>query len=253
MPRAAARPAKPHGAEMIGDPLARKLVEWTILRSDENDGGFDRLAAFSNDNPSWPNSTMMRRRAESALWDERRPAATVISFFRTQKPMTAKGKFALARALMAQGDEDGAAQLVRAAWREDTCSRDVERIVMETFGDVLTRADHKARMDRRFYDDDTDAGMRMATLLGGNDLLIGKARKAVVDKSSNAGALLEAVPASARDDAGYIFRKAQWLRREDKPIDAARLLHRPRAAPRSSTISTNGGSSAASWRASCST
>ena len=35
----------------IGDPLARKLVEWTILRNDENDGGFDRLAAFSNDNP----------------------------------------------------------------------------------------------------------------------------------------------------------------------------------------------------------
>ena len=33
---------------------------------------------------------------------------------------------------------------------------------METFGDMLTRADHKARMDRRFYDDDPDAGMRMA-------------------------------------------------------------------------------------------
>jgi soluble lytic murein transglycosylase len=28
----------------IGDPLARKLVEWTIVRSDENDAGFDRLA-----------------------------------------------------------------------------------------------------------------------------------------------------------------------------------------------------------------
>jgi len=28
----------------IGDPLARKLTEWAILRSDENDGGFDRFA-----------------------------------------------------------------------------------------------------------------------------------------------------------------------------------------------------------------
>src|SRR5437762_2039698 len=33
----------------ISDPLARKLVEWTIVRSDENDAGFDRLAAFSNE------------------------------------------------------------------------------------------------------------------------------------------------------------------------------------------------------------
>ena len=216
----------------IGDPLARKLVEWAILRGDENDAGFDRLAAFSGENASWPNSTMLRRRAEGALWDERRPAATVLSFFRTQQPMTAKGKFALARALKAQGDDAGAAQLVRTAWREDTCSRDVERMVMETFGDALSRADHKARMDRRFYDEDPDAGMRMATLLGGDDLLIGKARKAVVEKSSNARALLDAVPAAARSDAGYIFHKAQLLRREDKAIEAAQLLQ---SAPRSAS------------------
>jgi soluble lytic murein transglycosylase len=104
------------------------------------------------------------------------------------------------------------------------------------FADALTRADHKARMDRRFYDDDPDAGMRMAQLLGGADLLIGRARKAVVEKASNASALLEAVPESARGDAGYLFHKAQWLRREDKPIEAARLLQ---SAPRNASQQHN--------------
>jgi len=220
----------------IGDPLARKLVEWTILRSDESDAGFNRFAAFSSDNPSWPNATMMRRRAESALWDEKRDNATVRAFFGGTKPLTAKGKFSLARALLAQGDASGAAQLARHAWREDTCSAAVEKAVMGLFGEMLTRADHKARMDRRFYDDDSDAGMRMAQLLGGTDLLIGKARKAVVDKASNARALLDAVPESARGDAGYIFHKAQWLRRDDKPIEAARLLQ---SAPRNASQQHN--------------
>jgi peptidoglycan lytic transglycosylase len=208
----------------ITDPLARKLVEWSLLRSDENDGGFDRLAAFSAENPSWPNATLLRRRAEGALWDERKSAATVTAFFRSQKPITAKGKFALARALLAQGDQPGAAQLARAAWREDTCSREVERIVMETFGDIFTGADHKARMDRRLYDEDTDAGMRMAQYLGGTELAIAKARVAVIDKSSKAQALLEAVPTEARHDLGYIFSRAQWLRRNDKNIEAGRLV-----------------------------
>jgi soluble lytic murein transglycosylase len=89
---------------------------------------------------------------------------------------------------------------------------------------MLTRADHKARMDRRLYDDDADAGMRIAQVLGGADLAIAKARKAVAEKSSNAHALLEAVPASARTDAGYIFSKAQWLRREDKAVEAGHLM-----------------------------
>ena len=220
----------------ISDPLARKLVEWAVLRSDENDAGFDRLAAFGAENPSWPSAITIRKRTESALWDEKRSAETVRNFFASSKPMTAKGKFALARALLAQGDAPAAAQLVRQAWREDTCSAGVERAVVETFGEMLTRADHKARMDRRFYDDDPDAGMRMAQLLGGTDLLIGRARKAVVEKASNAHALLDAVPESARSDAGYLFHKAQWLRREDKPIEAARLL---RAAPRSASQQHN--------------
>ncbi len=223
--------------QTISDPLARKLVEWTILRSDENDTGFNRFAAFSAENPSWPNAITIRKRAESALWDEKRSPETVRNFFASgSKPITAKGKFALARALLAQGDTPAVAQLVRQAWREDTCSAAVERSVMETFGEVLTRADHKARMDRRFYDDDPDAGMRMAQLLGGADLLIGRARKAVVDKASNARALLDAVPEGARGDAGYLFHKAQWLRREDKPIEAARLLQ---AAPRSASQQHN--------------
>jgi soluble lytic murein transglycosylase len=208
----------------ISDPLARKLVEWSILRSEENDAGFDRLAAFSAENPSWPNATMIRRRAEGSLWDEKRGASMVTEFFSDGKPLTAKGKYALARALMAQGQTPAAAQLVRQAWREDTCSRDVERIVTETFGEMLTRADHKARMDRRLYDDDVDAGMRMAQLLGGAELAIAKARKAVAEKSSSAHALLEAVPSSARNDAGYIFSKAQWLRREDKAVEAGHLI-----------------------------
>jgi len=58
----------------------------------------------------------------------------------------------------------------------------------------------------------------------------------VVDKASNARALLDAVPESARSDAGYLFHKAQLLRREDKPVDAARLLQ---AAPRSASQQHN--------------
>ena len=65
----------------------------------------------------------------------------------------------------------------------------------------------------------------MAQLLGGADLLIGRARKAVVDESLQARARCsKPCRQSARNDAGYIFHKAQWLRREDKPIEAARLL-----------------------------
>ena len=51
------------------------------LRLEQINAGFDRLAAFGAENPSWPNATMIRRRAEGSLWDEKRSAGVVTDFF----------------------------------------------------------------------------------------------------------------------------------------------------------------------------
>ena len=59
-------------AATIGDPLARKLVEWTLLHDSENPAGSDRYAAFIQVNADWPSISMLRRRAEAKLWQERR-------------------------------------------------------------------------------------------------------------------------------------------------------------------------------------
>ena len=85
----------------IGDPVARKLVEWLILRHSDSKANFDRYAAFIADNPNWPSVRLLRRRAEGRLWQERSDAATVRRFTGGQ-PASATGRFALARALLAE-------------------------------------------------------------------------------------------------------------------------------------------------------
>jgi soluble lytic murein transglycosylase len=208
----------------IRDPVARKLAEWVILRSNDTDPAFARYAAFLTANPGWPHAALFRRRAENALWDQAIDDATVLAFFANHKPTTAKGRFVLAHALLARGDRSGAAALVRHAWRYNDCSADTEAKVLDMFGSLLTRADHQARMAQRFYDDDVTAGMREAHRLGGDDLAIAHARAAVLKNARNAGALLDSVPAAARRDPGYVFARVQWLRRQDKAEEAARLI-----------------------------
>src|SRR5262249_5972410 len=86
--------------ESIADPVARKVAEWAILRSDNNEVDFKRYVAFISDNPSWPNIALLRRRAEAALWRERLDPETVRAYFDKDQPLTAQGKVALARALL---------------------------------------------------------------------------------------------------------------------------------------------------------
>ncbi len=211
-------------ARSLSDPLARKVVEWVILRDDDNGAEFARYAAFISANPSWPSVDKFRRRAEQMLWQERADPQTVRAFFHAGQPQTAKGRFVLARALMTHGDKRTAVSLVREAWRGDDFSAELETQVLELFPDVITAADNKARMDRRLYSEDNATALRAAQRLGATEMAIARARIAVMDKSSNAKAALDAVPFHARSDAGYIFNMIQWLRRQNKIAEAAQLM-----------------------------
>lgn len=214
----------------IGDPVARKLSEWVILRSDDNGASSDRYRAFITENPSWPSQTFLRRRGESALWDDKRDDSVVLAFFNGEQPVSAKGRFMLARALLARGDRPGAERLVREAWRGDSFSSDTEEVAFDKFGTLLTPGDIKVRMDMLLYSgDNAEAAMRSAKRLGSGHVALAKARIALNKKASNAKALLDAVPSDLHNDPLYLFSKAQWLRREDKFSEAARAMQ---AAPR---------------------
>jgi soluble lytic murein transglycosylase len=207
--------------ESLSDPIARKLVEWAILRSKEVD--FQRYVAFISDNPGWPNVGLLRRRAEAALWKERLDPRTVRAYFDKEQPLTAQGKFALARALLLQGHRANAQNLVRETWRYDNFSGGLEAQVLDVFRDLITDADHKARADMQLYAEDVDGAMRSANRAGGNVPVIAKARIAVIKKAADTKAQLDGVPAEAHGDIGYIFSRVQWLRREEKAAEAAEL------------------------------
>ncbi len=211
-------------AAAISDPVARKLAEWIILRSDDNGASVERYRAFISANPSWPSQSFLRRRIEAALWDDHRDDATVWAWFENESPLSAKGKFSLARAMIARGDRANAERLVREAWRNDSMSEDTESTALDLFGALLTPGDHKARMDLLLYGSEHDAALRAAKRLGAGQLALAKARIAAYRKAPNTGALLEAVPRELHGDPGYIFSKIQLLRREEKFAEAAQLM-----------------------------
>ncbi|HXR25380.1 MAG TPA: hypothetical protein VN742_08470, partial [Candidatus Binataceae bacterium] len=207
----------------IGDPAGKKLVEWFLLRHPESDANFNRYAAFIADNPGWPSMGLMRRRAEARLWQERSDAATVHRFTGDQ-PLSAKGRFALARALLAEGDRDGAAGWVRNAWRSEELSEAAESEAFDAFHDLLDRDDHRARMDKRIGAKDFSGAMRAAHRLGSDEISIVKACAAVAGNDDKALGVLDDVAAEARKDLGYTLCRIHWMLRHDRIDDAARLM-----------------------------
>jgi soluble lytic murein transglycosylase len=207
----------------IGDPAARNLVEWFILRHPDGAANFDRYAAFIADNPGWPGMGQLRRRAEARLWQERSDATTVHGFTGDQ-PASAKGRFALARVLLAEGDRDGAVRLVRETWRSEELADRIEGEAFDTFRDLLTRDDHRFRMDKRIGAKDFSGAMRAARRLGDDGVSIVKACAAVTTNADKAKDLLNAVEPAARQDLGYTLCRIHWMVRQGQIAEAAALM-----------------------------
>ncbi len=203
-------------AASTGDPVVAKLVEWALLRQFASEAGFNRYVSFIRANPGWPRIPLLRRLAEVRLWQERRDSATVRRFV-GEAPTSPIGRLALARIEMGEGNRSHAESEVRAVWQSAQLSAELETAVLTGFPDVLTRADHLARMDRRIGAKDFSAATRAAKRVGPDQVAIVKACIAAEGKSHNGGALLNVVRADARDDLGYGLCRLHWLLRNDTP------------------------------------
>lgn len=207
------------------DPVARKLITWLALRIDWKPVGFDRAAAFLRENPGWPGTSgLLRRRAESLLYDEQRDARTVRAFFANTRPLSGEGKLALARVLYAAGDRIGALPLVKSAWHEDDLNSSIESETLATFSGMLGREDHKARADHFFYAENFSAAMRSAERGGADLVALERARQATSKRARNANALINAVPAALRNDPGLILARVEYRRRADDDKSAADIF-----------------------------
>jgi soluble lytic murein transglycosylase len=204
-------------------PIARSLVDWLRAR-DSARADHAEIAAFLRAHPDWPNRDILRARMETALFDARPRPADVVAAFDSAPPETGPGKAALALALIQRGDKATAAKWARDAWENHTLSPAQEGRIAADFSGILTKENHKARLDRQLFADRIAAAERTAKRLGGEAVALTRARAAVSRRSNNAGKLLAGLSAENRKEPVALLSRIQWLRRAGKDAEAAKLM-----------------------------
>ena len=196
---------------------------------------------------------MLRRRAEAALWQTAAiPLPCAPSSPKSTPPPEGAASRSPARCCAGRPRRRTKAGARGLAQRQ--FSNELESPALDMFGDLITPADHKARMDMRLYAEDVEGAMRSATALGGNALCHRQgAHRRHQEGAERQGAARRGAGRGPRD-IGYIFSRVQLLRRADKIAEAAELMLVATARSRDRrSIPTSGGSSGGSSRASCST
>jgi soluble lytic murein transglycosylase len=214
-----------------GDPLVRNLIAWRFASDTRSPASFNELRDALVQLDGWPSRDTIRRRAEQMLLESGLSAGERIAFLRSNgAPLSGDGQMGLALALAELGQRGDAVAIAREAWRERNLNPRAEAAALAAFDRDFTRQDHADRVDRLLWRDQRGDAMRLLPRLSPEDRLLADARIALQQRRSKGlQALVNAVPASRRNDPGFLWDRARYTRRAGRPEDALPVIARVRA------------------------
>lgn len=209
---------------MAKNDQERAILTWAIVQSGSQDvPSFEILEAMTALS-GWPGVSNLRYRWERALYNEAHNPNAIIAAFGPAIPKTAEGAITLSAAWLKKGQTSKAKATILPFWHHERLDQKEENEILETLGKVLTKQDHKKRMDMLLYHDRVTQAARFSKLAGAESLY--RARAATIRKEKNADSLIQAVHKSWHKDPSYLFTRIERARREQRWSEAEKLLQK---------------------------
>ena len=207
---------------LSSDSLDNHILTWAIAMSGAKGIPSSEIAAAAHTLKGWPGLAALRRHSERALARENAEPSQIVAAFGNTRPESTDGAIALTRALVTTGDRKRAAEIISRVWHRDALDKKTEDRILKEFSGLLSKGDHKRRMDMLLYRDRITQADRFDSLANAQSLF--KARAAAIRKSGKASSLIKAVHPMWHDDPSYLFCRIEHLRRSKQYEAAAELL-----------------------------
>jgi soluble lytic murein transglycosylase len=204
------------------DGIERKALTYAIVTSGLSGISSEEYLVARETLAGWPGLSDLDSHYERALYREHPSDDAIFAAFRLRSPQTPEGTILYARALRNAGEPDKAKAMVTTLWAGTPLNTWLEGEILSHFGDILTPADHKARMDYLLYRDRIKQAARFAKLANAQALY--DAWSAVIRRAPKAPQLLKAAQAGFKDDGALLYINIMAKEQVNDFDGAAKLL-----------------------------
>ena len=218
-----------NAAARIGDPTARKLVEWALLDTSAAQLPWSDLVVAQSRFAGWPRAESRRAAAERALDLAGAGPDAAISLFAQASPTTVEGAIALADALEQRGRRDEAQRLIADWWRTRSFEEAAQNRILARWGSSLTQADHEARLNMLLLGPHGPATRAMTGMVSPERRAVADAVMALRTAYSPDAMVANLSPSQAMDPA-VVLERVRILRSQNRQSEGfARLVALPAA------------------------
>jgi soluble lytic murein transglycosylase len=231
---AAARARDAAGARVamsqIGDPTARRLIEWALLDTSAEQLSWGEVGGAVSGFAGWPRGDSRQQAAERLLDRAYAGPDAALTLFERNAPVTAQGAFALADALDQRGRGDEARRLIKDWWRTRSFEADVQSRILARWGSTLTQDDHETRLNMLLLGPHGPATRAMVSLVSPERQAVANAVMTLRSAYSPDAIVAGLTPSQARDPA-VVLERVRILRSQSRQSEAFSLLSALPAAP----------------------
>lgn len=187
-------------------------------------GSFDfgTYANFLMRFPGYPQEEKLRRAAEKAVISDSSDPDLIVAFFDRFPPLTSEAAGRYATALSAIRRYDAPTKAV-AAWRAGGLSANAETTLFSLYRDLLTTADHDARMNALLWQGETAQAEREISFVSPAKRSLFMERLSL-QQGMAPGTLGLDLTADAMRDGGYVYNRVVQARKSGNMSAAASLL-----------------------------
>ncbi|MBU2125894.1 MAG: transglycosylase SLT domain-containing protein [Alphaproteobacteria bacterium] len=212
-----------NAAAQIGDPAARKLVEWALLDTSADQMPFSDLAVARTAFAGWPRADSRTAAAERALERGYAGPDAAINLFARGGPTTVQGAVALAEALEQRGRSDEARRLITEWWRTRSFDADAQSRILTRWGSALTQADHEARLNMLLLGPHGPATRAMTQMVSPERQAVAEAAMTLRTAYSPDAVVANLSPSQAMDPA-VVLERVRILRSQNRQSEGFALL-----------------------------
>lgn len=223
-------PGARNAASQIGDPVARKLIEWALLDTSAEQLPYSDLASADSAFVGWPRAESRRAATERVLDRAYAGPDAALALFARTSPTTVQGAIALADALEQRGRSDEARRLIRDWWRTRSFDDETQTRILTRWGSSLTQADHEARLTMLLLGPHGPATRAMVQRVPADRQVVANAVMALRTAYSPDAIVANLSPSQAMDPA-VVLERVRILRSQGRESEAFPLLAALPSAP----------------------
>jgi soluble lytic murein transglycosylase len=207
----------------IGDPTARKLVEWALVDTSAPQLSYSELSQDIQSMRAWPRAEARIAAGEQALDRASLGAGETLAFFGSNRPTTVQGAIAMTAALEQSGREAEARDLLGEWWRSQSFDDATQTRILGRWGGWLSQADHDARLAMLLSGPHGPATRAMLNLASPERRAAAEAAMALRSAYS-ADSLVAGLPSSTARDPSVVLERARILRAANRQSEGFALL-----------------------------